>query len=97
MAQEFKFLHLGINFKTKTPTTETLSEIEAILNKAKDWYRYAPNCWLIYTSHDAKTWHQRLRNISWITDQSYLICSVDLENRSGWLPKNTWEWVNQAR
>lgn len=93
------FLHLGIMFKTKSPTAEMLGEIEAVLDKARDWYRYAPNCWLIYTNQSPGVWHQRLKRISWMTDQSYLICAADLdrENRAGWLPRSTWDWINQAR
>lgn len=92
-----KFLHLAVNFKDKTPTSDVLGEIEEVLNKAEDWYRYAPNCWLIYTNQTPKTWHERLKSIPWLADQRYLILEVNLGERSGWLPKDTWNWLNKER
>ena len=98
MAAQFRFLHLAVNFKTKSPTTETLGEIETVLNKAKDWYRYIPNCWLIYTSVDSKTWAGRLKKqIPWMSEEQFLTCAVDLKEKSGWLPRDTWTWINQDR
>ena len=97
MGKESQFLHLGINFKTKSPTAEVIEEVEAVLNKAKDWLRYAPNCWLIYTSVGPKTWHERLKQIPWMAEQSYLICSVDPTKKSGWLARTVWDWINQDR
>jgi hypothetical protein len=41
------FLHLGI--RNEGSDAPDRSAIETVLNKAKDWYRYAPNCWIIYT------------------------------------------------
>jgi hypothetical protein len=93
----FQFLHLGVNFKTRTATTENLREIEALLDNAKDWYRYAPNCWLIYTSKNPETWHERLKSIPWMQQQTYLICVVDLDEKSGWLGRSTWDWINKDR
>lgn len=98
MAAEFRFLHLGIEFKTKSPTIEVLGEIEGVLNKARDWYRYAPNCWLIYTAIEPSSWHERLkRHILWMSEQRYLICVADVKKRSGWLSKDTWDWINKNR
>jgi|SRR5216683_2023021 len=97
MAAEYRFLHLGINFTTKGPTAEALGEVEAVLNKAKDWYRYAPNCWLIYSARDPKTWHERLKQIPWMSEQRYLIVPIDLKNKSGWLARDTWDWIKRDR
>lgn len=96
-AMASRFLHLGINFKGIQPTSSMIDEVETILNKAKDWFRYAPNCWLIYTGRDPKTWHERLKQIPWMPDQSYLICEVDISNKSGWLARSAWDWINKDR
>jgi hypothetical protein len=93
-----KFLHLGVSFKSGGATPERLNEVEGVLNKATDWLRYARGCWLIYTGKEPNVWHNRLKNqVSWIKDQSYLICEVDLENRAGWLPETAWDWIKKDR
>ena len=97
MTTSYRFLHLGINFTTKTATPEAIGEVQNILNKAKDWYRYAPNCWIIYTAIDPKAWNERLKKIPWMTEQRYLICPIDTESKSGWLARDTWEWINRKR
>ena len=97
MAKKYHFLHLGINFKAGGESPERLEEVEQVLNGARDWFRYTPNCWLIYTSMEPTTWHERLRKINWMPSQSYLICAVDLKRKSGWLPPTAWEWINRER
>ena len=92
-----KFLHLGINFTERASTPEALREIEEVLNKSKDWYRYAPNCWLIYTGQTAKTWNERLKRIPWMAEQRYLITAVNIDDRSGLLLKDTWDWIKSHR
>lgn len=92
-----RFLHLGVNFKDKSPTSEVLSEIEAVLDSGKDWYRYAPNCWIVYTNQTAKTWHDRLKEIPWMSKQSYLVIEINVDERSGWLPRDTWDWLKKDR
>jgi hypothetical protein len=92
-------LHLGVNFRgSDTPTKE---DIESVLNKAKSWYRYAPNCWLIYTNLSAEKWGERLREeIPGMTDSTtFFICRVELsrDKRYGWLPKAAWEWIKRDR
>jgi hypothetical protein len=88
------FLHLGVrNEDSKAPDTKA---IEEVLNKAKDWYRYAPNCWIIYTSKDASTWAERLRAISGIEDHAtFFICEINNENRGGWASAKFWDWFKK--
>lgn len=97
MKMSGRFLHLGVNFRDKSPTPEALEEIEGVLNSGVDWYRYAPNCWIIYTNQTAKTWNERLKAIPWMTDQRYLIVQIDIRDRSGWLARDTWDWVKKDR
>jgi hypothetical protein len=92
------FLHLGVKFEDdEAPKRKA---IEEVLNRAKDWLRYAPDCWLIYTTRDAKTWSTRLREIPGMEGHtSFLICEVSLfdSKASGWLAKSAWEWINKSR
>jgi len=97
MAQ-LRFLHLGVNFTNASANFDRQADIEAILNQAKDWFRYAPNCWLIYTVQTPAVWHNRLKEgVSWITQETYLIPPIYLTQKSGWLRKSAWEWINQTR
>ena len=95
MANGYRILHLGMNFRKKVVTTDEREEIELILNKAKDWYRYAPNCWLIYTKQTPKVWNERLRELPWMSELLILIAPIDLSDRAGWLTKDTWNWIKR--
>lgn len=90
------FLHLGIQFEgSQAPDRKA---IETVLNKAKDWYRYAPNCWIIYTSRDADYWYEKLALVPGMKNHASLfICELDLHNRSGWMPIKFWEWIKEQR
>jgi hypothetical protein len=89
-----KFLHLAVS--PIDPGQQAL--IEEQLNRAGDWLRYLPNCWLIYTSRPAKVWYSRLSSIEGLKNSSnFFICEVDLHNRGGWLKKTVWEWINKDR
>lgn len=91
------FLHLGVRFKdsTEAPTKDA---IEHVLNKAKDWYRYAPDCWIIYTARDAHWWAEKLRNIPGMEENTaFLISEMSLakDKRAGWLTPSAWRWMNE--
>jgi hypothetical protein len=92
------FLHLGVRFgDSDTPSRK---DIERVLNGAKDWYRYAPNCWLIYTGKDAETWGKRIKAIPGMEeDTSFLLCeiSLDSDKRYGWLADRVWQWIKKSR
>jgi hypothetical protein len=93
------FLHLGVRYEdSDAPNTKA---IEEVLNKAKDWYRYAPNCWIIYTGKDAKTWGERLRDVPGMKDHAgFLICEIQVDQkdkRDGWLSQDVWDWIKRDR
>lgn len=79
------------------PLDEAQQSIQNVLNRAKDWIRYAPNCWILYTSSDASTWYKRLSKISGIKKHTFFICELNITNRGGWLPKGVWDWIKQDR
>jgi hypothetical protein len=93
------FLHLGI--KRESSNAPDNEAIETILDKAKDWYRYAPNCWLIYTGRDAKWWYEKLSDIPQMKgNASFLVCEISLDQknkRAGWLGTSAWQWINKDR
>ena len=90
------FLHLAVHFEdAQAPKS---GAIETVLNRAKDWYRYAPNSWIIYTGKDPETWYQRLVEIPGMkTHTSFFICELKINARSGWLSRDFWKWVDKKR
>jgi hypothetical protein len=87
------FLHVGFNFKERSAPTKA---IEKVLDKALDWVRYAPNCYIVYTSRDVEHWYGRLRDVI-DQDDNIFIVELDIKNRQGWLPKSVWEWIRKPR
>lgn len=85
-----KFFHIGFAFQDP-PRTD---ELEPIFNKALNWIRYAPNCWIVQTTATPKQWMARLKPILAPSDH-VLIVEIDLANRSGHLPESMWSWINE--
>ncbi|HUA21735.1 MAG TPA: hypothetical protein VMB25_23480 [Bryobacteraceae bacterium] len=94
------FLHVGVYFDDD-PEAPKRTAIEEVLNKAKDWFRYAPNCWLVYTARDATWWSDKLRSIPGMEDHNaFLVCQILLDERdkrAGWLKQSAWDWINKDR
>jgi hypothetical protein len=90
------FLHLGVRYEgSSRPARDS---IESILNDAKSWYRYAPNCWIIYTGRDADYWYDKLKDVPGMkTSASFFICEANLDDRAGWMSKKFWEWIRKNR
>ena len=87
-----RFLHIGFNFKGEPK----MDELVPTFNQAGDWLRYAPNCWIVWTSRDTQVWYRRLKPLLGEAD-NMLICKLDITERQGWLPQSTWEWINKNR
>jgi hypothetical protein len=87
------FLHVGINFKGGPQKTE---ELKPLFDTALDWIRYAPNCWILWTTSDPETWYKYLKRELHEKD-TFFICEINIKNRQGWLPKMVWEWIRQDR
>jgi hypothetical protein len=88
-----KFLHVGFNFEERPAPTKS---IQKVLNKAFDWVRYAPNCYIVYTSRDPQHWYGLLREVI-DEDDNIFVVELNIENRQGWLPKSVWEWIKKPR
>ena len=68
-------------------------ELEAALDKAKDWMRYAPGCWLVHTSRSADYWYQRIAESVAAEGTLVFICEANLNERSGKLSPTAWKWI----
>ncbi len=86
-----KFLSLTFNFEGKDPP---LPAIEESLNKARDWLKYAPNCWLLYTSNTEKIWADRMRLIVG-EKASIFVVEINIRSKFGYMPKFVWEWIEK--
>ncbi len=94
--EHLPFLHLAIRFEdSEAPKRD---RIEEVLNRAKDWYRYANNCWIIYTTRSADTWYKRISEIPGMKNHtSFFIAELNLGNRAGWLSSRVWKWLDKER
>jgi hypothetical protein len=96
-----RFLHIGFNFMERPITP---AELAPVFNKAIDWVRYAPNCWVVYTASEPVIWYQRLRPA--VSDKdTFFICEIVWHKDeiavpngiscSGYLPAYVWEWISR--
>ncbi|WP_168075015.1 hypothetical protein [Caulobacter sp. SSI4214] len=70
--------------------------LHARFDKALDWIKYAPNCWILYTTKDSKTWYERVRKV--VGERAHIfVVEVNLKHRAGWLPKSVWAWIAKDR
>jgi len=82
------FLHIGIAFADAPKVVE----LEPVFNKALDWLRYAPNCYVVKTKRSPRTWLQRLRPHLSSGDHVFIV-QVDVTQRGGLLPRWAWDWL----
>jgi len=87
-----KFLHIAFLWRE----VPKVHELEPVFNNALDWLRYAPNCWIVWTTTDASGWYERLR-LHMSTNDSVLICELNLQNKYGWMAQWIWDWLEKPR
>lgn len=87
-----QFLHIAFNFRDQPK----IDELRPTFDKALDWVRYAPNCWIVWTSSSPAKWYARLKPHLEEGDHVF-VCAVDLDERAGWLPKLVWDWIRKPR
>lgn len=87
-----RFLHVGFNFQ-RPPLVD---ELVPTFDQAEDWFRYAPNCWIVWTDEASRVWFDRLRPFL-EEGENLLVCELDITNRQGWLPRAGWEWIKKDR
>lgn len=85
-----QFLHVYI----KPQDGKSMEDVEAKLDKALDWFRYAPNIYLLYTTTNADTWKARLLELV-KPDGSLFISPLDMKIHRGWMSKEFWEWIRK--
>ncbi|SRR6266567_2596214 len=88
--RERKLLHVGVTLANPARA----KAYERVFGKAKDWFRYAPNCWILWTSVSAGKWANRMRAIVREGKESFLVCELNFKNHEGWLTRESWDWIN---
>jgi hypothetical protein len=85
-----KFLHITYR------GAKNVDDLTPTFNKALDWYRYTPDCWIVWTTSSPQEWYSRLKQHLEKGDNLY-ICELNVANRQGWTPKSFWEWLRKER
>ena len=89
-----RFVHVGFSVSGKLP----VASLDKLFAKALDWIRYDTHCWILYTTTDLDTWRDRIRALPGIkSSDGFLLLEVDVSQRSGYLPKLVWEWLQKDR
>jgi len=96
VAGKARFLHVGFNW-SGTPKTK---ELESLFNTALDWMRYAPNCWILWTTNNPETWAGYIKHHLGAKDE-VIIAEINLakagDNYYGWEDKWIWDWIQKQR
>ena len=91
-----RFLHVGFVWKN----APKIAELEPLFNTALSWYRYAPNCWILWTNNGPDVWYSQV--IQHMTrEDSVVIAEVVFDNvpktYQGWYNKGLWDWIEERR
>jgi hypothetical protein len=91
-----RYLHVGIG--GITPTVAQTEALQNTFNEAVDWMRYAPNCWILYTSQSPNTWTDKIRQTPGIPSTVLMvIVPIKAEEKWGLHQKWVWEWFDKKR
>jgi hypothetical protein len=92
-ASKPKFIHVAFTW-SRVPK---IKELEGpLFSKADDWMRYSANCWILYTLNDSSWWYEQIRHYITKTDRVFIV-ELKLQEKSGWLDKWAWNWLNKPR
>lgn len=96
MSDRARFLRVGFTW-AGVPKTK---ELEELFSTALDWARYAPNCWVLWTTTDPKTWLKYIKPHLGESDFVF-IAELNLaetsENYFGWNKEWFWKWLDKNR
>lgn len=82
------FLHIFIKPKEDL----TRSDVEAVLNRAKDWFRYGPGIYIVYTKLDVAKWKERLIDLV-KPGGSLFVAKLEIQERKGFMTDRFWRWI----
>ena len=71
-----------------------VQDVQNVLQGMANWYRIAPNLWVLHTNEPTTTWFARLQML--VTPSGTLFISpLNPNGRQGLMPQPFWDWVNQ--
>ncbi len=92
-----RFLHVGVSMSL----SRRREEIERVLDRqAEDWFRYAPNCWILWTDKPINTISKSIQKlIKSATDpDEVLVLAIDIgSGYAGFMDPSVWEWLKEIR
>lgn len=91
-----RFLHVGIAYNPPNPTFMAAVD-QAIDSEALDWFRYADQCYLVWTSSDAETICRKLLRVPGMQGVRIFTCAIDVNDGFGYLSPAVWEWLRRDR
>ena len=88
-----QFLHIGFGFDGPPKVVELIP----VFNRALDWVRYAPSCWIVWTTSSPEQWYERLKPHLTAKDHVFIV-PLDLgKGYFGWLSQEVWDWLSKQR
>jgi hypothetical protein len=87
-----RFVHVGFGTSGEIP----IARLEKLFSTSVDWFRYGSHCWILYTRTELDTWRDRIRAVPGLKD-SFLLVEINVDERSGYLPKSAWDWLQKDR
>lgn len=89
----YKFLHIGFAFSGPPRVVD----LEPIFNGSDDdWIRYSATSWIVWTQRSANDWYLVVQPHIGPQEQ-VLVVGLDMNERSGWLTKSIWDWIDIRR
>jgi hypothetical protein len=69
----------------------TLTTANGILN----WWHYLGSSYIIITENNITATNVSEFVKQYMKNKLFLVVELNLQNHSGWLPKEAWEWINK--
>lgn len=96
MSVPARFLHVSF----KWGETDKDAVVHEVLKTALDWAKYAPHCWILWSTREVEEWLKYLRPHLGTKDNVF-IWQVDLSNAgatyTGMAEKWFWDWIRKPR
>lgn len=96
ITQMARYYHIGL---TIPPGVDQNAVYEQIHTKSLDWMRYAPNCYIIWSTSPSAELAGAILGVAGMSNGNFLIVDVNLLQGDGfgWLPGWAWDWIKKDR
>lgn len=68
-------------------------QLKGKLDLAIDWLKIMPNSFILKTTSDTSKWYARLQVV--LSNTTFFMSEIDINNRTGWMSKTKWNWINK--